>query len=743
MPLNPDNLLKALYETVPNPVFVANKDRTIVAANAAAIAAFGYSEAELIGLSPDQLYASMDTSREIGGKIFPLDRDAERLHRLVNLRRRNGSEFPAELTVSGIFGADGEPLGVVALIRDLTEMRAAQDQRLHAEKVLKMALASISEGFVIFDEADRLFLCNDAYRDMYALSAPALQLGRSFESIVRYGLDRGQYPEAGDTPEAREAWLKSRLQKHTNPGPPVVQQIGDDRWIQVDERITQENYRVGLRTDVSAIRQIKSEHERLGLILEGVAQEVYVINTKTGRFISANKSARDNLQYSLEELRDLTPAAISADLSADELAAQIRPLVAGETKVMEVDTRHLRKDGTAYTCRVKLERMEEEAEPVIFGFAEDVTDRLEIERAMARKAREFETLVQNLPDIVTRSLPDTTLTYLNANYAKFVGREVGEMLGRRFLDFVPENARADVTALIAGLTPENPIATSEQVVVDHAGRQHWYLWSNQMEFENGRPVELVSVGRDITESRAARERIAIQTRELAVRNEALEQFAGIVSHDLKAPLRQIRLFADMIAEDVAAGKTGELTTFSAQISDRSRALERLISSLLEFSHLAYRSINPETFKLSEAISDAWGNLAATVFETKAQLIAETDIKVCADPQLLVQLFQNLFANSMKYRESGTAPVIRVGVETTSTSTVIHVEDNGIGVNPAHADRIFGVFQRLHRDERQYSGSGIGLALCSKIVESHGGAIELDRAYTGGARFRIQLPLATT
>ena len=126
-------------------------------------------------------------------------------------------------------------------------------------------------------------------------------------------------------------------------------------------------------------------------------------------------------------------------------------------------------------------------------------------------------------------------------------------------------------------------------------------------------------------------------------------------------------------------------------------------------------------------------------EAEARLSLESDAEISADQNLMIQLLQNLFANSMKYRVVGTPVTVRVDVETSPTEVAITVADNGIGIDPAHADRIFGVFQRLHRDERQYSGSGLGLALCRRIAESHGGGIVLEPSSQRGARFVITLP----
>ncbi|OCW58833.1 PAS domain S-box protein [Hoeflea olei] len=740
MDLLPGTLVTALYDAFPDPVLVTDADGMIVASNPAAAQVLGYEAAELAGIDVLTLLVPDHVAIEPDGEASSDEPSRLRQRRRTGVRAKDGRVLEVDFSRTALAAGGETSSGAVVVLRVLEADPRSTAGDPDTNALFMSALDSVSHGFAIYDPDDRLLVCNKAYRDMHPLLRPSIRIGKTYEATLRDALEAGLISEAGDTPESRDEWLRKLVDLHNNPGEPYVRQIGDDRWIQIEDRITEGNFRVGLRADVSALVRARSEAERLGVILEGVSQEIYLVNPVTRAIIYVNKAARDNLQYSLEEMRGMDARLLNAGWSPEQLSEKMRPLVSGEVKTLTLDTRHRRKDGSTYHCRIKFERLRTENEPLMLSFGEDITERLEIENALQRKRAEFETLVRSLPDFITRSEPDTTLTYVNENYARFSGMRAEDMIGLKFIDLIPPELQPEVQRKLESLQPDQPMKTEERLMRDHAGRTYWYAWTNLMVFENGRPLELVSLGRDITESHLSRERIAQQARELAMRNQALEQFAGMVSHDLKAPLRQIRLFVDMIAEDVSNGRTEDLKKFSEHISGRAESMERMVSSLLEYSQLAYQAIKPSSFMLSEAVSVAWSNLSVNAAEANARLINDSDIELNADFDLMIQLLQNLFANSIKYRLPDQPVLVEVEVELVKNRIHISVADNGIGIAPEHAESIFGVFKRLHRDQRTYSGNGLGLSLCRLIAESHDGTVVLDTSYgPPGARFVLSLP----
>lgn len=740
MQTNPRHLLKALYDTLPLPVIVASLERTILDANAATLETFGYGPDELRGQPTAILYAQSGVSEEIRARIAARADSGERLQVEARFRRRDGSEFDGQIAVNVVDGDDGRPEAYVGIIQDMTPVRASQAERLKIENILTGALATIKEGFAVYDADDRLVLCNDAYREIYAISAPAMTVGARFVDILRYGLAHGQYPEAGESEESRSAWLARRLALHEDArGEAIVQQVGADRWVQVEERRTENNFRVGVRTDISGLLRMRSEAERLGKILESVSQEIYVIDPASWRLRSANRQARERLGHAQADVPGLRFIDFNRPANGQGAEAVIAPVREGRQRFVTYEAVQTRSDGRRYPCSVRIELLGGDGIESLVAFVEDTSERIAIESQLARKAQEYESLVRNLPDAISRARPDTTLTYVNDVYSQFMGKAEEELLGRKFADFIPESHREAALRQLAELTPENAVGVFEQPMIDHDGREFLFMWSNLMTFRDGKPVEILSVGRDITGQQRAQQRIMRQARELEQRNAALEQFTGIVTHDLKAPLRHIRSFTEMMIEDIGAGNTDDLEVYGQHIGNGVKRMERIISSLHEFSQVAYKTVRPQAFGLREAVEAACGALASLIADSGARVAVVASVPVNGDFELFTQLMQNLIGNAVKYVEPGVRPNVEIEGVRATEGVEIRICDNGIGIPAEQAENVFAIFRRLHRDESAYAGDGIGLALCRRIVEAHGGTIALDTSYEPGCRFVVRLP----
>ncbi|MBX5486406.1 MAG: CHASE3 domain-containing protein [Mycolicibacterium hassiacum] len=244
---------------------------------------------------------------------------------------------------------------------------------------------------------------------------------------------------------------------------------------------------------------------------------------------------------------------------------------------------------------------------------------------------------------------------------------------------------------------------------------------------------------ELEASHTARSRLAEQAQELQRSNAELEQFAYVASHDLQEPLRKVASFCQLIEKrygDKLDERGVEYISFAV---DGAKRMQVLINDLLTFSRVGRISAQQTEVDMDTVIDDALANLDTAIKESGAQIVRRgASARLTGDPTLLTMLWQNLIGNAIKFRRENVAPRVQIDCEQASDGWEFAVSDNGIGIPAEFADKVFVIFQRLHgRDS--YTGTGIGLALCKKIVEHHGGTIWIDSSYTDGTRFRFTIP----
>ena len=238
-----------------------------------------------------------------------------------------------------------------------------------------------------------------------------------------------------------------------------------------------------------------------------------------------------------------------------------------------------------------------------------------------------------------------------------------------------------------------------------------------------------------------------RSEELARSNEELQRFAYVASHDLQEPLRKVRAFAGLLAREIPGSASDAAKDYMGRMVRASERMQALIDDLLLFSRVsACEPSAAEDLELEAVVRQVAEDLEYAVAETGAELRVAELPRVHADTVRLRQVMQNLLGNSLKYRRPGVAPRIEVSARALDTgsddmrSCEVTVRDNGIGFDPRYAERVFDVFQRLHA-RHEYDGTGIGLAICRRIVESWGGRIVAHGRPGEGATITFTMPLA--
>jgi light-regulated signal transduction histidine kinase (bacteriophytochrome) len=254
--------------------------------------------------------------------------------------------------------------------------------------------------------------------------------------------------------------------------------------------------------------------------------------------------------------------------------------------------------------------------------------------------------------------------------------------------------------------------------------------------ENARLYEQAQ--QEIAERKRAEKRIERYAVDLERSNRDLEQFAYAVSHDLQEPLRVVKSYLRLLEDRYSDQLESKAEEYVDHAVDGAERMQEMIGALLDLSRVGTQGDDPAPADAEEILKRVLGSLERAIEDAGAEVTHGQLPTVMADEAQLAQVFQNLIANAIKFRKEDVPPRVHVSAEREGDEWVFSVADNGIGIDPDQAERIFEVFQRLHTEE-EYSGLGIGLALCRRIVERHGGRIWVESEPGEGSTFTFTLP----
>jgi len=418
--------------------------------------------------------------------------------------------------------------------------------------------------------------------------------------------------------------------------------------------------------------------------------------------------------------------------------------LAGGTEKCDDDA-FVRPDGTTQWLRWEV-RPWHQADGEIGGiiiFAEDITVRKQAERARRESEAIYRTLFDYAPDGIV--ITDLKGYYLDANASmcRMLGRTREELL------------HLHCSAVVA---PEEIPHIDPALDAIHASSNYHREWRFQRKDGSIFATDVIgttlpdgnilAMVRDITERREAEEkirrlndelehRVIERTAQLETANQELESFSYSVSHDLRAPLRAVDGFSQAVLEDYGPHLPPEGLRYLQTIRQSAQRMGALIDDLLAFARLSREELNKQPVDTGRLVRETWEELGASWLGRRVEMQIGI-LPVCtADPVLLKQVWLNLLSNAVKYTRQRTPAVIEVGCREANGADNFYVRDNGAGFDMRYADKLFGVFQRLHRAE-DYEGTGVGLAIVQRIVHRHGGRAWAEGAVDRGAIFSFTL-----
>ncbi|HZR16180.1 MAG TPA: ATP-binding protein [Verrucomicrobiae bacterium] len=353
--------------------------------------------------------------------------------------------------------------------------------------------------------------------------------------------------------------------------------------------------------------------------------------------------------------------------------------------------------------------------------------------ALQSLQRRYEMILNSAGEGICGLDAEGKATFVNPTVAKLTGWPVDELVGKLEQEIFVSNGESAET-----------LSADERVLYRKDGTRFPVEFVKTPINENGRVVGSVVVFKDITERKQVQDSLARKAAELARSNAELEQFAFVASHDLQEPLRKIQAFGDRLKVRCQSIESSDIQDYLERMQSAAARMRTLINDLLAFSRVIRSSEPFVPVDLAQITKEVLGDLEVRIEKSGAKVELENLPTIEADPMQMRQLILNLLGNALKFQPPGASPLIRISATTLTPLSrepqcEIHVEDNGIGFDEKYMDKIFAVFQRLH-GRTEYEGTGVGLAVCRRIVDRHHGTITAKSQPGKGATFIVTLPL---
>jgi PAS domain S-box-containing protein len=368
------------------------------------------------------------------------------------------------------------------------------------------------------------------------------------------------------------------------------------------------------------------------------------------------------------------------------------------------------------------------------GVSWDVTDHKRAEELNQQLAA----IIESASDAIIGKSLDGIIGSCNPAAARLFGYRADEFIGRPAMLLVPEDRWEEEPQAVERLLRGEHVEPFESIRRRNGGALiPVSLRISPIKNASGRIIGASTIVRDITEQKLAEQRLHKLLGDLERSNRELEQFAYVASHDLQEPLRMISSYTQLLEQRYSDKLDDDAREFINYAVDGARRMQRLISDLLEFSRVSTRGRRLEAMDANEVLGTVRVNLSAAIEDADALVTNGELPTVMGDRTQLSQLLQNLIGNAIKFR-GATSPHVHIAAAERADEWVLTVTDNGIGIAPEYFDRIFVIFQRLHA-AADYPGTGIGLAVCKRIVERHGGRIWVESQPGNGTTFSFSIP----
>ena len=749
---------RAIVDSANEGILVYDRELHVIAGNQAAERILGLPLAEIIGaagltsllpcvhadgkpVAPDErpTHITVQTGKALSGHV-------------VGIKRPGGVHTWLSVNTGFLRQPDAADwYGVIASFTDITAQRIAEQAVRESEERYRRTFELAGSGLAHVG-LDGCFLRVNRRLCEF--------LGYSESELIGLKVKDLSHPEDHDAADAARARVLSGESESARLDKRYLRKDGAIVWANIAIAMERDAagkplYAVSVIDDITARREtdaaLRESEERYRRTFELAGSGVAHIALDR-KFIRVNRRLCEILGYSEQELIGMTGRQISHPDDLDVINAQRAKLYAGEIDRVRVEKRYLRKDGSTVWVAFSMvvERDASGTPTYEIAIFDDITERRRAEAAVRESEERFRSLTQLSSDWYWEQDAQFGLRFMSRRMGERTGLDAAAYLGRKRWDQPALNLTdADWASHRAQLERHEPFRDFEMERPTPSGSTRWIVVSGEPIFDAaGSFTGYRGVGSDITERKQAEAELKRthaelekKAEELQRSNAELEQFAYVASHDLQEPLRMVSSYTQLIGKRYGDKLDGDAKEFMHYIVDGAARMKQLIEDLLAYSRVGTKGKEFKPVPLEAPLRKAITNLRAAIEESGAAVTWDPLPTVNADEVQLAQLFQNLMGNALKFR-GAAVPRIHVSALEKDAEWQLTIADNGIGIEPQYFERIFMLFQRLHT-MGEYPGTGIGLAICKKVVERHGGRIWVASQLGEGSQFHITLPRITT
>jgi len=485
--------------------------------------------------------------------------------------------------------------------------------------------------------------------------------------------------------------------------------------------------------------RLRESQERVAKTFLRSATAMAISTIEDGLYIDANEAFLELVERERDEVVGHTST--GAGIVTEKERSALIDEFTSQGRVASYEIPVLMKDGKIKDVLINSSRIHFGGRDYLLTIIKDISAHKKAEKELHRSEQKYRNMVENAIEGIFQTTPQGRFVTVNPALVRMLGYDSEEELvgsvhniGREL--YVDPGRREE---LIRIMNEQGSVSGFEFRLYR---KDRKIIWGSQtarkVVDEHGNFLYLEGIVEDITERKRAVAELQRLNEELVRSNRDLEQFAYVASHDLQEPLRMVSSFTQLLSQRFADKLDQDGQDFIKYAVDGANRMQRLIQDLLAFSRVSTRGKPFEPVDLHEPLGEALRNLNIKIDETNAMVTTDELPMISADRTQIMQVFQNLIDNAVKFCKKDEPPRVHVTAESAGSEWIISVTDNGIGIDPQYFERIFKIFQRLHTN-REYSGTGIGLALCHKIITRHGGRIWVQSTEGEGARFCFALP----